>query len=92
MPTLFVQLARPSSTNPAGLAACGEYTEADGVVTLTKFNGEALRPELCKKYSRKLNAGDNARRVAWRLTKDYALSAHTNRFSARINYPPIKVA
>jgi hypothetical protein len=37
MPTVFVQLGRPSNENPGGIAGAGEYTEVNGVVTLTKY-------------------------------------------------------
>jgi hypothetical protein len=91
--TIAVHMGRASEANPGGLAAEGTYTEADGVVTLIKFNGEALSADKRKIYTRKLNEGDKPRMIAGRLTKDYAFSIHTNRpFSAPLNYPPIKVA
>jgi hypothetical protein len=92
MPTVFVQLGRPSNENPGGIAGQGEYTQVNGVVTLTKYNGRPLTPDRRKRFSHRLNAGEDPRRIAGRLTKDYAWSLHSNRsFSAPIHYPPISV-
>jgi hypothetical protein len=90
MPTVFVQLGHPSNENPGGIVGQGEYTEVNGVVTLTKYNGQPIARR--KQFSHKLKAGEDARKVAGRLTKDYAWSLHSNRpFSGPIHYPPISV-
>jgi len=91
--TIAVHLTRPSENNPGGTAAEGTYVEANGILTLIKFNGQPLDADRRKAYSRKLNDGDKPRVIAGRLIKDYALSIHSNRrFSAPLNYPPLKLA
>ena len=90
---IIVQIGRPTSTNPTGLAAQGTYVETKTTVTLISLNNKPLSPDWRKQYSQRLKAGDNARVIAGRLTKECASAQHSNRpFSAPLNYPPIKVA
>ena len=90
MPTVFVQIARPSERNPEGVAAQGEYEEAGGKVTLTKYNGQPILADRRKRYSQKLKDGDQPHIIARRLTLEYVGSLRKS-FSGPIQYPSTPV-
>ena len=82
---VFVQLIAPCSAYVAGLVEEGFFrVEGDAVVLVTKTG--AQRYDIKGKPIRhKLQPGETARKVAWRLTKDHAPKRRTD-FNRPIAY------
>jgi hypothetical protein len=86
---VVVEIHRPTETYP-GQVAEGRYTFEDGEVTLVDHVGTPVRDRDGKTYSKKLGPGEDAHRIAGRLTKQFRnarRSGRDSRFSAPINYP-----
>jgi len=88
---VVVDIELPSRRFPAGKTALGYYTVVDGVVTMTCPKGEPATDESGKTYSAKLQANDDARQIAGRLTKELrsALRGKSNApggFGGPLNY------
>jgi hypothetical protein len=90
--TIFVQVRAPKGPGDYGAAVEGAYIVVDGAVTLTDRNGNAVKDQHGKSYSRKISDGETARAVAVRLTKDLrsilrGKDGRVNGFDRPIRYP-----
>jgi hypothetical protein len=93
--SVIVHIKLPSRVLPTGQVAYGRFTFADGVVTLTDFDGNPVRDEHGKLYTRKLESGAtlaDAEYAAGFLTKEFrnVLLGKTpsgERFSQPLDYP-----
>ena len=86
---VVVEIHRPTETDP-GQVAEGRYTFEDGEVTLVDHVGQPVRDRDGKTYRKKLQPGEDAYRVAGRLTKQFRNARRggkDTRFSAPIHYP-----
>jgi hypothetical protein len=86
---VVVEIHRPTETYP-GQVAEGRYTFVDGEVTLVDHVGQPVRDRDGKTYRKKLQPGEDAYRVAGRLTKQFRNARRggkDTRFSAPIHYP-----
>ena len=90
--TVFVQVRRPRGPGDPGAAVEGAFIVKDGVVHLTDRDGNPVRDDNGKLYSKPIANGDSAKTIAGRLTKDfrYALrgkDGRVNGFDRPIRYP-----
>ena len=86
METVFIQIRAPKGHDP-GKVLEGHYNTIGDTVFLVDKTGKPLTSE-DQKYSRKLNAGDNAKQVAAQLLRLHHNRARGPRgFNDRLNYP-----
>lgn len=87
--SVTTQIKGPTENHP-GQFAEGCYTVADDAVTLTDRNGIPVRDNDGKFYKRKM-AGQPARLIAARLTKEFRRALlgknHIGGFNGPISYP-----
>ena len=86
---VVVEIHRPTETYP-GQVAEGRYTFEDGEVTLVDHVGQPVRDRDGNTHRKKLQPGEDAYRVAGRLTKQFRNARRDGkdtRFSAPIHYP-----
>jgi len=86
---------KPPKGTYRGQVTYGWYTLQDGVVTLTDRDGNPAGEETGRKFTYKLDPGEDARAVACRLTKELRLALRSNSapvtsFEGQINYPKLK--
>ena len=91
------QVRAPRGRNDPGAVVEGCYVvSVDGVVQLTDRQGNPVRDQHGKLYTRKLEKGDIAKAIAARLTKDFRLmlrgkDGRVNGFDRPIRYPKLVV-
>jgi hypothetical protein len=86
-----VQIFPPSETSH-GQVAEGMYTFEDNEVILVDHYGNPVRDHHGKTYKKKLGPGEDAHRIAGRLTKQFRTARRgksVNGFDGPINYPPL---
>lgn len=93
--SILVQIKPPKGSFP-GQVVLGYYTLIDDVVTLTDKNGRPAGAETGKKFSRKVEPGQDARSIAAKMTKELRIAllpggkAAINGFDRPIAYPKFK--
>jgi hypothetical protein len=77
----------PAREDYVGQVEEGQFLFEDGIVTLVSHAGAPLKDQQGKKYSKKLTPGEDAYRIAARLTKQLWQSRREKkRFSGPITY------
>jgi hypothetical protein len=82
-----VQIHRPTETF-VGQVEPGNYTHADGIVTLVNHDGVPLRERKGKVYEKKLTPEEDPRVIGCRLTKQryYDYGGSKSDFSRPLDY------
>jgi hypothetical protein len=92
---VITQTVAPKKGYPLGQVAYGYYTIAGDVVTMTDRHGNAADDGTGKRYTHKLAAGEDARSVAARMTKELRNAlrkgAPANGFTGKISYPKMGI-
>ena len=88
---VFVQTRAPRRDDP-GAAVEGAYIVKDDVVHLTDREGNPVRDDNGKLYSKPIANGDTAKVIASRLTKDFRSAlrgkdGRVNGFDRPLQYP-----
>jgi hypothetical protein len=85
-----VQVFRPTETF-VGQVEPGNYTHADGIVTLVNHDGVPLRDRRGKVYEKKLTPQEDPHVIGCRLTKQrfHDRGGDKQSFSRPLNYKPL---
>jgi hypothetical protein len=88
----IVRNPSPGDPNDQGQVTTGFYTLADGILTMTNSEGAAVRDNRGEKITHKIEAGEDPRMVASRLTlKIYGMmrsgSGQVTGFNRPLGYP-----
>jgi hypothetical protein len=85
-----VQVLRPTDTF-VGQVEPGNYTHADGIVTLVNHDGVPLRDRRGKVYEKKLTPEEDPHVIGCRLTKQHwrDRGGEKRKFSGPIHYPKL---
>jgi hypothetical protein len=94
--TVATQVRAPKGPGDPGAMVEGCYVVTDDVVTLTDRQGNPVRDQHGKAYTRKIANGDSPKTIAARLTKDFRLmlrgkDGRVNGFDRPIRYPKLVV-
>jgi hypothetical protein len=95
--TVYAQVRAPRGPSDPGAVVEGAYIVTDGVVTLTDRQGNPVRDQHGKLYTKKIANGDSARTIAARMTKDFrsmlrGKDGRVSGFTGPIVYPKFGIA